>query len=400
MRTPGQTSPTWSRGTAASGAAAGAWPSTPRAWDVAGPRSRTRPRSGVESTKAGRTPRWCTTGQPAWAGASSARLRSCRASRTCRAYADGLTALPDWRITCFFVDKAHRGQGVASAALKGAVDEISRLGGGTVESYPEDVAGRSVSGSFLHNATVSLFERHGFERTRRLGKNRWVTTLIVRPQRPASQPDPPCGPGAHGPAPGGEPGLGSPWGGDNGVLPPREWQMLSLRDDARADLLERAIEAAGRSGRRDDGSEDHNGLTFLQCYYRHIAGRGSRRPRPGGRLRRRAVAPRPGGQPPPGHRGGARAHPERRGQRLGLRPHRRRGGHRRHAVPRRLGHQRARPGRASAIHLVIHPQVVVRRVDHRRAARRRRCRPRARAARTPPSSPGSTSRSTGSPTPR
>jgi glutamate dehydrogenase len=46
--------------------------------------------------------------------------------------------------------------------------------------------------------------------------------------------------------------------------------MLSLRDDARADLLERAIEAAGRSGRRDDGSESHNGLTFLQCYYRHI----------------------------------------------------------------------------------------------------------------------------------
>ena len=38
------------------------------------------------------------------------------------------------------------------------------IGGGTVESYPEDVADRSVSGSFLHNATVSLFDRHGFER--------------------------------------------------------------------------------------------------------------------------------------------------------------------------------------------------------------------------------------------
>jgi glutamate dehydrogenase len=46
--------------------------------------------------------------------------------------------------------------------------------------------------------------------------------------------------------------------------------MLSLRDDARADLLERAVEAAGRSGRRDDGSDDLSGLTFLQCYYRHI----------------------------------------------------------------------------------------------------------------------------------
>jgi len=97
-----------------------------------------------------------------------------------RDYREGLTVLPDWRITCFFVDKAYRGQGVASAALKGALDEIARLGGGTVESYPEDMAGRSVSGSFLHNATVSLFERHGFERTRRLGKNRWVVTKAVR----------------------------------------------------------------------------------------------------------------------------------------------------------------------------------------------------------------------------
>jgi GNAT superfamily N-acetyltransferase len=27
---------------------------------------------------------------------------------------------PDWRITCFFVDKKHRGQGIARAALEGA----------------------------------------------------------------------------------------------------------------------------------------------------------------------------------------------------------------------------------------------------------------------------------------
>jgi GNAT superfamily N-acetyltransferase len=97
-----------------------------------------------------------------------------------RDYRAGLTRLPDWRITCFFVDKTYRGQGVASAALGGALDEIARLGGGTVESYPEDVARRPVPGSFLHNATVSMFERHGFERTRRLGKNRWVVTKHLR----------------------------------------------------------------------------------------------------------------------------------------------------------------------------------------------------------------------------
>jgi len=98
-----------------------------------------------------------------------------------RAYLDGLEALPHWRITCFFVDRGRRRGGVAAAALAGALDEIARLGGGTVESYPEAVEnGRSVSSSFLHNGTVAMFERHGFERTRRLGKHRWVVATEVR----------------------------------------------------------------------------------------------------------------------------------------------------------------------------------------------------------------------------
>jgi len=96
-----------------------------------------------------------------------------------RAYLDGLSALPDWRITCFFVDSKYRRRGVASAALEGALDEIARLGGGTVESYPEDIEGRSVSASFLHNGTVSMFESHGFERIRRLGKHHWVVAKVV-----------------------------------------------------------------------------------------------------------------------------------------------------------------------------------------------------------------------------
>jgi GNAT superfamily N-acetyltransferase len=97
-----------------------------------------------------------------------------------RAYREGFTVLPDWRVTCFFVDKKYRGTGVASAALKGALREIARLGGGAVESFPEDAEGRSVSASFLHNATVSIFERHGFQRIRRLGKDRWLVTKNVR----------------------------------------------------------------------------------------------------------------------------------------------------------------------------------------------------------------------------
>lgn len=96
-----------------------------------------------------------------------------------RAYLVGLTELPDWRITCFFVDKGYRGQGVAAVALKGALEEIARLGGGTVESYPEDVASRKVSASFLHNGSMSMFDQAGFERIRSIGKNHWVVVKVV-----------------------------------------------------------------------------------------------------------------------------------------------------------------------------------------------------------------------------
>jgi GNAT superfamily N-acetyltransferase len=96
-----------------------------------------------------------------------------------KAYLEGLRELPDWRITCFFVGRTHRHRGVADAALDGALGLIAGFGGGSVESYPEDATGRKVSGSFLHNGTVTMFERHGFTRQRRIGKHRWVVSRVV-----------------------------------------------------------------------------------------------------------------------------------------------------------------------------------------------------------------------------
>jgi GNAT superfamily N-acetyltransferase len=90
---------------------------------------------------------------------------------------------PDWRITCFFVDKAHRRKGVAQAALAGAMQDIARTGGGIVESYPEELSGRSVSSAFLYNGSVSMFDKLGFARVRRLGKNHWVVARVVEPER-------------------------------------------------------------------------------------------------------------------------------------------------------------------------------------------------------------------------
>jgi len=96
-----------------------------------------------------------------------------------REYARGVVVLPDWRITCFFVDGGYRHRGVASAALDGALREIGRLGGGTVESSPQETDGRAIPESALYNGTLSMFESHGFERTRPLGRNHWVVTKVV-----------------------------------------------------------------------------------------------------------------------------------------------------------------------------------------------------------------------------
>jgi len=31
----------------------------------------------------------------------------------------------------------------------------------------------------LHNGTIAMFERHGFERTRPIGKTRWVVRKVL-----------------------------------------------------------------------------------------------------------------------------------------------------------------------------------------------------------------------------
>jgi ribosomal protein S18 acetylase RimI-like enzyme len=85
----------------------------------------------------------------------------------------------DWRITCIFVDKRHRGQGIARAALDGALAQIAAAGGGRVEAISETVSGRDAQGRFLFSATVELFEDLGFDRVRQVGKHAWIVNRVV-----------------------------------------------------------------------------------------------------------------------------------------------------------------------------------------------------------------------------
>jgi GNAT superfamily N-acetyltransferase len=86
-----------------------------------------------------------------------------------------------WRITCIFVDKRHRGQGIARAGLEGALAHIAAAGGGLVEAISETTVGRVAQSRFLFSATVELFEEHGFARGRQVGKHAWIVSRDIDP---------------------------------------------------------------------------------------------------------------------------------------------------------------------------------------------------------------------------
>lgn len=89
--------------------------------------------------------------------------------------------LPNYRLTCIFVDRDYRRKGVAGVALRGALDLIAKAGGGVVEGYPQDTQGKKISAKFLYNTTRSLYEQTGFTYLRPKGKNHCVMRRTVSP---------------------------------------------------------------------------------------------------------------------------------------------------------------------------------------------------------------------------
>jgi ribosomal protein S18 acetylase RimI-like enzyme len=111
---------------------------------------------------------WCQFGSPAELPARMGGFRKLGADP------------PDWRITCFFVDRDRRREGVAEAALTGALRMIAAKGGGTVDGYPIATRERSYSSSFLWGGTESMFAEVGFRPLGALGTSKLVMRKVVR----------------------------------------------------------------------------------------------------------------------------------------------------------------------------------------------------------------------------
>ena len=125
--------------------------------------------------------RSCSTAMSRWLGARYGTPEELPNIYHRKQYEAGLDRLPDYRLTCFFVDRNYRRTGVAAVALRGSLQLIAQAGSGVVEAYPPDTPGKKVSASFLYNGTRSLFARAGFSYDRRKGMNNCVMSKTVPP---------------------------------------------------------------------------------------------------------------------------------------------------------------------------------------------------------------------------
>lgn len=78
-----------------------------------------------------------------------------------------------WSVTCFFVRRDHRGEGLAGRLLDAAAELARRSGARALEGYPVDPD----SPSYRHMGFTPMFEDRGFREVARAGSRRHVLRL-------------------------------------------------------------------------------------------------------------------------------------------------------------------------------------------------------------------------------
>lgn len=85
---------------------------------------------------------------------------------------------PVWSVTCFFVAKEFRKQGITVELLKAAVGHVQSQGGKIVEGYPVD-ASSDMPAPFAYTGTASAFRQAGFQEVARRTPTRPIFRYII-----------------------------------------------------------------------------------------------------------------------------------------------------------------------------------------------------------------------------
>jgi GNAT superfamily N-acetyltransferase len=85
---------------------------------------------------------------------------------------------PVWSVTCFFVAKKYRRQGIAVGLLKAAVEHVRHQGGKIVEGYPLEVKAKTAP-AFIFTGTPSVFRAAGFVEVARRTPTRPIFRFLI-----------------------------------------------------------------------------------------------------------------------------------------------------------------------------------------------------------------------------
>jgi len=86
---------------------------------------------------------------------------------------------PVWSVTCFYIAKGHRGNGVSVRLLKSAIDHVKRKGGRILEGYPVETD-HIQPAPFMFTGTASTFKQAGFKEVARNSPTRPIFRYTIK----------------------------------------------------------------------------------------------------------------------------------------------------------------------------------------------------------------------------
>ena len=86
---------------------------------------------------------------------------------------------PVWSISCFFIHKDFRKQGLSVRILEAAVDYVKKQGGKIVEGYPVEPKKGKTADVFAWTGLASFFKKAGFVECERRSETRPIMRFYV-----------------------------------------------------------------------------------------------------------------------------------------------------------------------------------------------------------------------------
>ncbi len=90
---------------------------------------------------------------------------------------------PVWSVSCLFIGKGYRHQGVSVQLLRAVVDRVADRGGHIVEGYPVEPKTTDMAPAFAWTGTASAFLEAGFHEAARNSETRPIMRYQIRQLR-------------------------------------------------------------------------------------------------------------------------------------------------------------------------------------------------------------------------